>query len=80
MSLLFGAPDELFYVREIARQIETSVGTVQRELTLLDVIELRDYCLAIGVELRTFIDALEKDITQATTVKASQKVRKRSLR
>lgn len=35
MSLLFGAPDESFYVREIARQIETSVGTVQRELTLL---------------------------------------------
>jgi predicted nucleotidyltransferase len=35
LSLLFGAPDESFYIREIARQIETSVGTVQRELTLL---------------------------------------------
>lgn len=33
LSLLFGAPDESFYIREIARQIETSVGTVQRELT-----------------------------------------------
>jgi predicted nucleotidyltransferase len=33
--LLYGAPDESFFVRQIARQIETSVGSVQRELALL---------------------------------------------
>jgi predicted nucleotidyltransferase len=35
LALLFGSPDALFYLREIARQVETSVGNVQRELTLL---------------------------------------------
>jgi predicted nucleotidyltransferase len=35
LALLYGVPDESFYIRQIARQIETSVGTVQRELTLL---------------------------------------------
>jgi predicted nucleotidyltransferase len=35
LSLLYGAPDESFFVRQIARQVETSVGTVQRELALL---------------------------------------------
>ena len=35
LALLYGAPDESFFVRQIARQIETSVGTVQRELALL---------------------------------------------
>ncbi|MGA2049212.1 MAG: nucleotidyltransferase domain-containing protein [Terracidiphilus sp.] len=35
LALLYGAPDESFYVRQIARQIETSAGSVQRELALL---------------------------------------------
>ena len=35
LSLLYGAPDETLFVRQIARQVETSVGTVQRELALL---------------------------------------------
>src|ERR1700744_2900603 len=35
LALLLGAPDESFFPRQIARQIETSVGTVQRELTRL---------------------------------------------
>jgi predicted nucleotidyltransferase len=35
LALLYGAPDESFFVRQIARQIDTSVGSVQRELTLL---------------------------------------------
>lgn len=35
LALLFGASDESFFVRQIARQIETSVGSVQRELALL---------------------------------------------
>jgi Fe2+ or Zn2+ uptake regulation protein len=35
LALLYGAPDETFFVRQISRQVETSVGTVQRELTLL---------------------------------------------
>jgi predicted nucleotidyltransferase len=36
LALLFGAPEDGFFVRQIARQIETSVGSVQRELVLLD--------------------------------------------
>jgi len=35
LALLYGAPDETRFVRQIARQVETSVGTVQRELNLL---------------------------------------------
>ena len=35
LALLYSAPDESFFVRQIARQIETSVGSVQRELALL---------------------------------------------
>ena len=35
LALLYGAPDETLFVRQIARHVETSVGTVQRELTLL---------------------------------------------
>jgi predicted nucleotidyltransferase len=35
LGLLFGSPDASFFVRQIARQIETSVGSVTRELALL---------------------------------------------
>jgi uncharacterized protein len=35
LALLFGRPDESFYVRQIARHIKGSVGTVQRELEAL---------------------------------------------
>jgi uncharacterized protein len=35
LALLYGAPDEPLFVRQIARLAETSVGTVQRELALL---------------------------------------------
>jgi len=35
LALLYGAPDQTLFVRQIARQVETSVGTVQRELALL---------------------------------------------
>ena len=35
LALLYGAPDETLFVRQIARQVETSVGTLQRELALL---------------------------------------------
>lgn len=35
LALLFGAPDQSFFVRQISRQIETSVGSVQRELEVL---------------------------------------------
>jgi len=42
LALLYGHPDETFFVRQIARQIETSVGTVQRELETLSGIGLVD--------------------------------------
>lgn len=35
LSTLYGMPDEAFFVRQIARGVDVSVGTVQRELTTL---------------------------------------------
>jgi predicted nucleotidyltransferase len=35
LALLYGTPDRTFFIRQIARQIGTSVGTVQRELETL---------------------------------------------
>jgi uncharacterized protein len=35
LALLYGMPDQAFFVRQIARQVGTSVGTVQRELETL---------------------------------------------
>lgn len=35
LALLYAAPHETLFVRQIARQVEISVGAVQRELTLL---------------------------------------------
>ena len=35
LALLFDAPGESFFVRQIAREVETSVGAIQRELGLL---------------------------------------------
>jgi uncharacterized protein len=35
LALLYGVPDQTFFVRQIARQIGTSVGSVQRELETL---------------------------------------------
>jgi predicted nucleotidyltransferase len=35
LSTLYGTPDEAFFVRQIARSVDVSVGAVQRELTTL---------------------------------------------
>jgi uncharacterized protein len=35
LALLYGMPDQSFFTRQIARQVGTSVGTVQRELETL---------------------------------------------
>ena len=35
LGLLYGSPDESFFVRQIAREVATSAGSIQRELTLL---------------------------------------------
>lgn len=40
LALLFGAPDQAFFVREISRRTAVSVGTVQRELEKLAHFEL----------------------------------------
>jgi predicted nucleotidyltransferase len=42
LALLYGHPDETFFVRQISRQVGTSVGTVQRELETLSQIGLID--------------------------------------
>ena len=40
LALLYGMPDQAFFTRQIARQIGTSVGSVQRELETLSQIGL----------------------------------------
>jgi predicted nucleotidyltransferase len=35
LTTLYGTPDEAFFVRQIARSVDVSVGTVQRELATL---------------------------------------------
>jgi predicted nucleotidyltransferase len=35
LATLYGTPDKAFFVRELARQVEVSVGSVQRELVTL---------------------------------------------
>ena len=40
MTLLFGHPDQRFYLRQIARMVDTSPGNVQRELETLSEIHL----------------------------------------
>jgi uncharacterized protein len=35
LALLYGRPDEAYHLREIARRTETSVGSIQRELSAL---------------------------------------------
>jgi len=42
LSLLYGHADEAFFVRQIARQVQTSVGAVQRELETLFKIGLAE--------------------------------------
>ena len=67
-------------VAAFLKRDQSVVSKCERGERRIDVIELRDYCQAIGIELRTFVDILEKEITQATSVKASLKVKKRSSR
>src|ERR1700679_1018699 len=40
LALLYGMPDQTFFVRQIAREIGTSVGSVQRELETLSKVGL----------------------------------------
>jgi predicted nucleotidyltransferase len=40
LALLYGHPDQSFYTRQIAREIDTSVGAVQRELGNLSKVGL----------------------------------------
>jgi len=40
LALLYGIPEQTFFVRQIARQIGTSVGSVQRELETLSEVGL----------------------------------------
>src|ERR1039458_2232370 len=42
LALLYGMPDQTFFVRQIARRIGTSVGPVQRELKTLSEVGLID--------------------------------------
>lgn len=40
LALLYGRPDQSFFVRQIARETRTSVGSVQRQLEALAEVEL----------------------------------------
>ncbi len=50
LALLYGMPDQAFFTREIARQIGTSVGSVQRELGTLSQIGLIERA-ATGIQV-----------------------------
>jgi transcriptional regulator with XRE-family HTH domain len=67
-------------VAAFLKRDQSVVSKCERGERRIDVIELRDYCLAIGIELRTFVDALEKEIAQSKAPKASSRARKRALR
>jgi transcriptional regulator with XRE-family HTH domain len=67
-------------VAAFLKRDQSVVSKCERGERRIDVIELRDYCRAIGIELRTFVDVLEREITQATSSKASLKIKKRSPR
>src|SRR5438128_12209716 len=40
LALLYGRADQSFYTRQIAREVDASVGAVQRELENLSKVEL----------------------------------------
>jgi predicted transcriptional regulator len=64
-------------VAKFMKRDQSVISKCERGERRIDVIELRSYCRAIGIELRTFIDALERDIEQAPKGKASPKAGKR---
>lgn len=43
LALLFGEPGQTFFVRQIAREVRTSVGSVQRELETLSKLGLLEW-------------------------------------
>lgn len=67
-------------VAEFMRRDQSVVSKCERGERRIDVIELRNYCRAIGIELRTFIDALEMDLEPARKLNTSTKARGRSSR
>jgi hypothetical protein len=46
LALLYGMPDQAFFTRQIARQVGTRAGTVQRELETLSQIGLIERSLS----------------------------------
>ncbi len=50
LALIFGMPDQSFFTRQIARQVGTSVGTVQRELETLSRVGLIELS-SIGMQV-----------------------------
>jgi len=67
-------------VAAFLKRDQSVVSKCERGERRIDVIELRDYCRAIGIELRTFVDILDREITQATSARASLKIKKRGSR
>jgi transcriptional regulator with XRE-family HTH domain len=67
-------------VAEFMKRDQSVVSKCERGERRIDIIELRSYCRAIGIELRTFIDALERELAQASTSKASSQAKKRASR
>jgi transcriptional regulator with XRE-family HTH domain len=67
-------------VAEFMKRDQSVVSKCERGERRIDVIELRSYCRAIGIELQTFIDSLEREIALAMKLKASAKTMVRSSR
>jgi transcriptional regulator with XRE-family HTH domain len=60
-------------VANFMKRDQSVVSKCERGERRIDVIELRSYCRAIGIELRAFIEALEIDIERAMKLKPSAK-------
>ena len=63
-------------VANFLKRDQSVVSKCERGERRIDVIELRDYCLAIGIRLGSFIEILESDIAEAATAKASRRTRR----
>jgi transcriptional regulator with XRE-family HTH domain len=51
------------------KRLQSFVSTVERGLVRLDIIQLREWCLACGTTLPAFVQALEERLGTAKTSK-----------
>lgn len=52
---------------------QSFISDIERGLRRLDLIELRDLCRLLDVELRDFVDSFEKALTELPATRAGKK-------